>query len=354
MKMNTSLKKDQRGLAAITITVFILIVLTLVVLAFSQVARREQRQSLDRELVTAAFYVAESGINDATNYVRDPANTAALEAMNFEKKRCQDAPALNPSLDQGGIFRESCVLFDRAPEILEYGSIDDYRGELLSLQTLNGSPPRNITIEWHDTNGGADFTGCASGGLINFPNKDDYDNNCDASMLKVILMPVTNDSISRERLVDDSFTVYLRPVNGPTGSAVGYSRHVGGADNQGLVVPANCTSGKCRATITNILPSNGLYLRISSIYNPSAVSIAGTYSDGASVRFTEAQVKIDSTGKANDVLKRIQVRVPLYEKYETPPYALEAMNGICKRLDVWPANGPTPGGADNNDCGGLN
>lgn len=349
MRTVNNLKKDERGLAAITITVFILIVLSLLVLAFSQIARREQRQSLDRELSTAAFYVAESGINDATKYLRDPGNQAAIEAMDFEKKECASDPVFNPSLDNSDIFKESCVLFDKAPDSLEWGAIDDYKGEFVSLQTASGSPPRSITIEWQDTDGGSSFGGCVSpGDLTNFPDKVTYASDCDASMLKIILMPVVNGSINRERLVDDSFSVYLRPVNGSAGSTVSYSRHASGPDNEGFVAPADCTSGQCRVTINNILPSNDLFLRISSVYNSSAVKITGNDGAGLSVRFTKAQAKIDSTGKANDVLKRVQVRIPLLTEFELPPYTLESMNGICKRLDVY------PGGADNSDCGGIN
>ncbi len=58
MKTNRSdktLSSDERGLAAVVVTVFVMIILSLVVLAFSQVARREQRQALDRQLSTQAF-----------------------------------------------------------------------------------------------------------------------------------------------------------------------------------------------------------------------------------------------------------------------------------------------------------
>lgn len=342
MKKINILRKDQSGLAAITVSVFVLIVLTLVVLAFSQISRREQRQSLDRQLSTAAFYAAESGINDATNYVRNPATAADVD-----KIKCEDPPAFNANLDTSGIFKESCVLFDRAPTSLEYSAIDSYRGELISLQTTSGTP-RSVTIEWKETNNDTpDFSTCTDpADILKFPKQQDY--NCPASMLKLVFMPVINGSISREQLVNDSFYVFLRPVKGTTASTVSYSPHSGSTENQGSVSPADCTSFKCKATITGIPPSNGLFLRISSPYSKSATSITGFDQAGVQARYNEAQVKIDSTGKANDVLKRLQVRIPLYERYQTAPYALEAMNGICKRLDVY------PGYANNDDCGGIN
>ena len=68
--MRTKLKqlqKDQNGIASIIIVVVIILILTLVVLAMSRNANREQRQALDRQLSSAAFYAAESGINDTIN-----------------------------------------------------------------------------------------------------------------------------------------------------------------------------------------------------------------------------------------------------------------------------------------------
>lgn len=355
MKSTNSLKNDQRGLAAITITFTIIIVITLIVLAFSQIARREQRQSLDRQLSSSAFYAAESGINDAIGYIKNPANAGALQLMDFKKDKCSpNPPELTTDIDIDKNYQKSCLLFDMAPNSLEYSSVDDYRGELISLKTPGGVP-KSVTVQWHDTDGGANFGGCVNypdtNLFLSFPKKSDYATpGCDAGMLKLLFMPVKSGAISRESLVDDSFTAYLRPARNAPASTLSYARHAAGSDNQGNVIPASCdpASGLCKATIDNISGYAGLYLRISSIYSNSVVSITGADTVGAPARFNDAQIKVDSTGKASDVLKRLQVRVPLYERYDTPPYVLESMNGICKRLNVY------SGSATNADCGGIN
>lgn len=43
------------------ITIVMMVVISLIVVGFTQVANRNRRQSLDRQLSTQAFYVAESG-----------------------------------------------------------------------------------------------------------------------------------------------------------------------------------------------------------------------------------------------------------------------------------------------------
>jgi hypothetical protein len=50
-----------------------------------------------------------------------------------------------------------------------------------------------------------------------------------------------------------------------------------------------------------------------------------------------AQVQIDATGKVNDVLRRIQVRVPVTKSYAIPEFVIQTTDSICKQLEVSPA-----------------
>jgi Tfp pilus assembly protein PilX len=75
------LRKDQEGMVSIIVTMIIMVLLGLIVLGFAQLSRREQRQSLDRQLAVQAQYAAESGINQAADYVRSNPTTNWLTAM---------------------------------------------------------------------------------------------------------------------------------------------------------------------------------------------------------------------------------------------------------------------------------
>ena len=58
-----------------------MIVMSLIVLGFAQISRRNQRESLDRQLSTQAFYAAESGVNDARELITTAAqNNQAIPA----------------------------------------------------------------------------------------------------------------------------------------------------------------------------------------------------------------------------------------------------------------------------------
>src|SRR5689334_4150187 len=62
--------RQQAGMVSIMVTMILMIVLSLVVIGFAQIARRNSRQSLDRQLSTSAFYAAEAGVNDVRDLIK--------------------------------------------------------------------------------------------------------------------------------------------------------------------------------------------------------------------------------------------------------------------------------------------
>jgi Tfp pilus assembly protein PilX len=68
-KMYSKMTREdkQAGMVAIMVTMILMIVISLIVVGFAQISRRNQRQALDRQLSTQAFYAAETGVNDASD-----------------------------------------------------------------------------------------------------------------------------------------------------------------------------------------------------------------------------------------------------------------------------------------------
>lgn len=351
-KKSANILKDESGIVSIVLTVFVMIVLSLVVLAFSQSSRREQRQALDRQLSSQAFYAAESGINDTINKIRNGTYTSARITD------CDDVADANKRLDTSGTFSYSCILYDKEPPILQYSSVDTQKGEFLSLQTTNNDLNR-LKISWNKSDGGLTFTGCSDASSVTSFQPTPGDSNCDAGMLRLTFMPVSNTNVGRDVLNDGSFTVFLRPSRNGSG-VIGYSPRTAGNDFQGQVVAANCQppATRCSVTINGMPSGGGIFLLMRSIYHNNAVDVEGFTNTGAVVNFNQAQVKIDSTGKASDVLRRLQVRMPLYEEYSDSRVvnALDIMSGICKQLQVYPPiasadpNGAVSGYANNSQC----
>ncbi|HSX32249.1 MAG TPA: pilus assembly PilX N-terminal domain-containing protein, partial [Candidatus Saccharimonadales bacterium] len=78
----------ESGMVAIMVTIILMIVISLIVLGFAQIARRNQRQSLDRQLSTQAFYAAETGVNDASKVIKAAIASGATVAA---KPTCTDS-----------------------------------------------------------------------------------------------------------------------------------------------------------------------------------------------------------------------------------------------------------------------
>lgn len=324
------LKKDQRGVVAITVTVFFVIILSLIVLAFSQAARREQRQTLDNQLAKQAFYAAETGINVTMKGILDKSITAGGTDCNSTGK----------NVSNDGNIAYSCVLYDLDPDDIVIDSVNVESGETIPLSVKNPTNDpskdlKDIEIVWRDTQPDGIFSGCADGSPNSVVSYSGNETGCDAGMLRVYLMKfVVNNT--REQMVSSTFSAFLRPAQAGSGS-VAYSAYGAGGptSSQGQVVASKCDAGYCKAIITGIGGGEN-YINVRSIGKSNSITIRGIGADLQPVSFDEAQVKIDATGKANDVVRRLQVRKPLSGRYSTSPFTIDALDGVCKLLQTWP------------------
>ncbi len=337
-----SLKKNQSGIASIVIVILIMTLLTLVVLAMTQNSNREQRQALDRQLSTQAFYAAESGISDAKDYVSDPPGGASAPIQKTDCEGLGSAAGTGNQFpgkpSQVGEFENTkytCVLYDRTPENLRFTSIDVGSSTIVPIEDAGGQTIRSLTFfDWTQKDGGSDFSECPGGGSL--PKQ--LPNTCEAGLLRIEL--VDPASTTRQQLINSTFLAYVKPT--ASGSAsIAYNSASGAVNKQGAIVNATCNSGdeNCKITITSI-GKDKLYLNIRSIYKKNQVFIRGERTDGGPVRFRDAQMEIDSTGQAGDVLKRILDVKDLtgLNSALIPSFVLQTSTDVCKRLEIRPGS----------------
>lgn len=347
MKRNTSLKTDQRGIASIVIVIIMIMIITLITLAMSRNATKEQRQTLDRQLSSQAFYAAESGVNDTIDYIRKNLS-AAEDVLPKKKTDCNGEPSLqdlsgNTEGQVGGdaVIKYTCILYDREPETLEFGNVSSSSSTVVPIQNGNGTGISSITISWDAPDSDNNFN-CGVPPAL--PQSDNYP--CSIGMLRLELIDTSRlgttagTTDDRADLINNNFMALAYPA--VTGSPVSRIGNVGGAAGvfAGATCDASATPRKCSVTINNVGASGDarFYLRMKTLYRPSSsVVISALAEDGVTrVPFKGGQITIDSTGKANDVLRRIQVRVPVIPKFEESDYALKASESICKMLNVYP------------------
>lgn len=343
MKRVTFLYKKETGLVSIVVTVVIMFVLSITVMSFAAIMRREQRQVLDRQLNTQAFYAAESGINDAIARIKEIAlsNPTLLQTSyttncnGFANALAGIGKPLQSSVKSGDSnVAYSCLLVDPRPESLEYKSVDRNPIVVPITSAVTGQLIDTITLNWQAADGTPGFN-CAggAGGPPNLPPDSQW--GCPTGLIRADLVK-TPPSFSRDDLNSSLRTVFLFPKSGGSGNYTLDS-------NTGKIVEASCVSPPavpgtkyCTANIS-VTPAQSYYMKMNSIYKTSSVTI--TAKSGASnVELIGSQIMIDSTGRANDILRRIQVRVAidLLGEGPFPLGAIQSANTICKQFSVVP------------------
>jgi type II secretory pathway pseudopilin PulG len=327
-----NLKNNQSGIASMVIVMLIMTLLTLIVVSMTKNANREQRQALDRQLNSQAFYAAESGVNDTIKYVL--ANSSAAN----RKSNCDGVtgagsgdqfPGSSSTINSQGPISYSCVIYDKEPESLVFDPIATDKSEVFVIDNANAGGVESLTFSWEQQNGGTNFSGCRADNA--FPDLSSYSTSCEAGVLRVDLIePDTN----RSNLINNTFTAFFSPRSSGGSGTINYSSGRG-ESGQGAIIGSTCnSSSKCQVTVNGIGGRDRLYLHIRSVYKPNKLTITGANASGQAVKFQNAQMMVDSTGKANDILKRIQVRVPLYKEGLYPEFALQTANDICKLINT--------------------
>lgn len=382
------LHKDQAGVAAILITMIMTIVISLLVLGYAQIASEENRESLDRQLSAQAFYASESGINDAISVINNNPTSTLLS----KTQTCTTDP--NPAspynvlfdstkppniLDQASDVAYTCLLVNPTPSSLQY-NVGNTKALVVPIDISSGT---GIQLSWQEAGVNENnpstygFTGCQTSSDTFPPSGSSWDPSesgsgtglpCAAGVLRMDLVAAATVSSGRSGLTNSNnvLTDFATPCNGPAPCTyfptIDFPPTPSPPPANGIVTPVICyvggTPDACHINITGLSPNTPYYLRLLAIYGTQSLGISAIGGGSSNPTFSDAQVVIDSTGKANFVLRRIQARVPLNQDQNLSSNALQSTSTICKQFSIIPtANGgtgiPQPGldaSSDTGDC----
>jgi len=344
------LRASERGMVSIMTTMVLMIVISLIVLGFAQVSRRNQRESLDRQLSTQAFYAAESGINDVRELIQTEINSGAEIP---EKTGCTDTGvgnfygSLNPDIDVAKGVKYSCMLVDPSPTKLRYSNVGT-TSVVVPMVNKDGSNFSQIKLDWQSKVAGSPTAGCPNSTNNVFSATGSWSTTCGFGVLRFDLVPAAGNSLNAASLQDNTMTTFVVPMRAGSAGSDSAVDFAGGSSNTTNRVGLICSATGCSFTIEN-LNQNAYYMRITSLYRDVALQVSATNGGGAAIEMEGAQAVIDSTGKAQDVLRRIQVNVPLRatSQNELSDYAIQSTDAICKRFAVM------NGGYYDNDVTGV-
>lgn len=341
---------SQTGFVSIMVTMLLIIIVSLIVLGFAQVSRRAQRQSLDRQLSTQAFYAAESGVNDASQTI-----FSALKSNQplVDKTICKtpDKPTspyrdLKSNLgNPADKVSYPCLLVSTTLKDIKLDLAGNGPSKLIPLTAT--SKIKTLHVSW-TTSSNAGLTGCAA----RVSSGEFKANNlwtCPFGVLRYDLVPI--NMLDRASLVTNQSTAFLYPTQQTSATAAVSST------TKGAVAPMSCSGTTCKVDIA--MPADGgsqYAMRASAIYGGGTIDVQGSDAGGSFVLFKGVQAQIDATGKAQDVLRRIQVRVSLLptSPAQYSDQALVSGDSICKRFRVTANSFEVPGDIDTGIATGSN
>lgn len=330
----------QSGMVAIMVTMIMILIISLIVLGFAQVTRRNQREALDNQLSTQAYYAAESGVNVADRFFQANPMAQLNTTGNCTKFMTDASPSglgYTPGqnvLNQGNNTAFTCLMVNSIPPSLAVAPLAQGKSTVWHLQSSTGGNFGSLKFSWSskDANFGGNSNDCVSATLPagKFPQANKW--KCTFGILRIDLVTgganITNSSLEAGNLLR---TIYVWPDN-TVSSTVGLST------NPALTTGSSCNYAVNSCSVIlglNSLDSPELYARLTVLYQDAASASVTDGNPGAGINFINGQAIIDATGKAQDELRRLQVRIPLMQESTIlPNFAISSTDPICKQLNV--------------------
>lgn len=357
-------KIDQAGVVSFITVSLLAIVLTLITTAFVKSMISNQRQVLDNQLSTQAFYAAETGINDAitllnqatTNDTLDDLADSIINNPNEPAPKCGDFineietnVGINDyaELDSSSDIKYTCVLVSSIVPNVLLTSPAVNNGTFFPVQAWDSDLSIDkVNISWG--NSGQSIPDGSATELL--PNTETgWGTNSVALMRITFYYP--NDVYTRDSLLGNQKTFFLRPIEE---SEEGYSQISFAdldSDYQQQPVGVHCNASNSPICSLDVTGVSGLtdtqgkfYIKITPIYNSSDITFSAYSSTETLIHLLGAQYSIDVTGRANDVYRRIEVRRSVLPNYDFPDSVVASGNSsgsedngnLCKQFLVWP------------------
>ncbi len=379
MKEGYNVKQlKQHGAVSLFIVVFSALLMTVVTLSFIRLMVTNQQQASSNDLSQSAYDSAQAGVEDAkrlliidqTCQTQGSTTEACTNAHNaIASGSCSAVArglgAVGPTdtADETSIQQNqayTCVKITTKTD--DYvGTLDANASAVVPLFVDAAQSFDTVTIQWFDTANLQSYDGTKvdlTNSLVTpepllaqnkwQPNRP--------SIMRAQLMQFGSNGFTLNDFDDtnatgqsDANTLFLYP-RGTTGlvasndPATSFSGNDARKTATASPTPITCTGDlkaggyACTATLTLPQPINGgdrtAFLRVSSLYNATNYRVS-LQNGGSSVQFNGVQPEIDSTGRANDLFRRVATRVTLTDaNFPYPQSAVDITGNLCKDFVV--------------------
>jgi hypothetical protein len=365
------IKNHQRGAVSLFVVVFTALLVIIVTVGFVQLMIRNQQQATQSDLSQSAYDSALAGVEDAKRAMviaKKCANDSAPPiCQNIEAKLDSESCSTLSTIFEGSADSEerkiqqtvsdesldqayTCVkVIQNTPDYTRKG-LQPGKSHFIPLRVATGESFDQVEIKWftredisEDFNG--DNTLPIDESTTSFPpaGSDAWPTSA-PSLLRAQLIK-TDGSFSLLGLEatggsNNVRTLFLYPSiignNIPTSADPGFEGPLHSAPQK-----VKCNNDKfsegdyaCTATIMLPSPTTSGYLRLSAFYNKTRYRVVMKNGDTV-VKFHGVQPEVDSTGRANDLFRRVKARVQFESTdFPYPEDALDLYGSLCKDFSV--------------------
>jgi len=385
--------KNQSGAVSLFVVIFAILLMSVITISFLRIMTKDQSQASGNDLSQSAYDSSQAGVEDAKRslvWYKDNCTGASVDASCASyiasTSSCNTAIRVAGTIKStdvgstaggtgtGEVHIQQSTSVDEAGESVDKAldqaytcvtmqlNTPDYIGVLSSNQSIlvplvSTAPTSTLTVEWYNRDDLSNTTGTVrpSSTVGSQPLLTQADWPTDRpSVLRTQFMQVgTSFKLSDFDATiggnSNANTIFLYPTTSgaTTASLTGYDTRRDASGNtipdtaSQTPLPTRCTNpvaeGKysCKITLSLPTPVGGgqaatAYLRLTSMYTGAhfRVSLVGA-------QFKGVQPIVDSTGRANDVFRRVQSRVDLYNtSFPYPDAAVDVTSNFCKDFGV--------------------
>jgi len=381
----------QSGAVSLFVVIFAILLMSVVTISFLRIMTNDQSQASGNDLAQSAYDSSQAGVEDAKRAlvwysqkceVASPASgcaqfvselnncNSAIRTAGVVKttdiagtaggsgtgevkiQQSSSVDATGESIDKALDQAYTCVTMQL--------NTDDYVGSLTANESVlvplvGTSAFTTLTVEWFKQDDLSNTTGTVAtptpassqplldtwptdrpsvmrtqfmqvGGTFKLSDFDTTTAASESNANTVFLYPATNGFNNAVMVNSDS-------RKSPTGNSI--------PDTAGSTpLPSKCatsvssTGYACKITLqlpaaVNGGPAATAYLRLSSLYTGShyRVTLSGA-------QFKNVQPIVDSTGRANDVFRRVESRINLSDPFPYPDAAVDTTGNFCKDFGV--------------------
>lgn len=367
----------QRGSVSIFIVIFAALLITIVTVSFVRIMLQDQRQATTTDLSQSAYDSAQAGVEDAKRAILRYQSICNSGGDCVDAATKINSPVCNAAIGTLGVDVSGGEVkvqtgnsnaLDQAYTCAKIAlNTDDYLGTLLPNESniiplVGVTDPDTVQIQW-------------------FSSKDLSDNGYNANLQSLTsaswpLLSQTSWSLYRPSIMraqimqfgsngftltdfdsknaaneSNANTLFLYPsgvsgVSSPIVDTFSFNKDTPRRASIGAPLAVHCSGNlgasnyACTTRLKIPIPIGGvgshrtILLRLSALYNGTDYRVT-LYNSISPVQFNAVQPQIDSTGRANDLFRRVQTRVELTDtNFPYPEAEIDTTGNLCKDFSI--------------------